>query len=59
MPVATVAAVRKQIQSGSADAVYLIQGEDEVEKAGLARPVAMLSARFVIKDGDQGNGGAA
>ena len=36
MPVATVAAVRKQIQSGSADAVYLIQGEDEVEKAGLA-----------------------
>lgn len=36
MPVATVAAVRTQIQSGSADAVYLIQGEDEVEKAGLA-----------------------
>ena len=36
MPVATVAAVRKQIQSGAADAVYLIQGEDEVEKAGLA-----------------------
>ncbi len=30
-----------------------------VEKAGLARPVAMLSARFVMKDGDQGNGGAA
>ena len=36
MPVATAAAVRKQIQAGSADAVYLLQGEDEVEKAGLA-----------------------
>ncbi|MGE3955286.1 MAG: DNA polymerase III subunit delta [Vicinamibacterales bacterium] len=36
MAVATAAAVRKQIQSGSADAVYLLQGEDEVEKAGLA-----------------------
>ena len=36
MPVATAAAVRTQIQSGSADAVYLLQGEDEVEKAGLA-----------------------
>jgi len=33
---ATAAAVRKQIQSGTADAVYLLQGEDEVEKAGLA-----------------------
>lgn len=30
-----------------------------VEKADLARPVAMLSARFVIKDGDKANGGAA
>lgn len=30
-----------------------------VEKADLARPVAMLSARFVIKDGDQSNAGAA
>ncbi len=36
MPVATPAAVRKQIQSGNADAVYLLQGEDEVEKSGLA-----------------------
>lgn len=36
MPVATAAAVRQQIQSGSADAIYLLQGEDEVEKAGLA-----------------------
>lgn len=30
-----------------------------VEKAGLARPVAMLSARFVMKDGDKSNRGAA
>ncbi len=30
-----------------------------VEKADLARPVAMLSARFVMKDGDQENNGAA
>lgn len=30
-----------------------------VEEAGLARTVAKLSARFVIKDGDQSNGGAA
>ena len=36
MPVATVAAVRKQIQAGTADPIYLLQGEDEVEKAGLA-----------------------
>jgi len=36
MPVATAAAVRKQIQSGKADPIYLLQGEDEVEKAGLA-----------------------
>lgn len=36
MATATAAAVRKQIQSGTADAVYLLQGEDEVEKAGLA-----------------------
>lgn len=36
MPVATVAAVRAQIRSGSADPIYLLQGEDEIEKAGLA-----------------------
>lgn len=36
MAVATPAAVRKQIQSGNADPIYLLQGEDEVEKAGLA-----------------------
>jgi len=36
MPVATAAAVRKQIEAGTADPIYLLQGEDEVEKAGLA-----------------------
>jgi DNA polymerase III delta subunit len=36
VPVATPAAVRKQIHSGAAGAIYLLQGEDEVEKAGLA-----------------------
>ena len=36
MPVATPAAVRKQIESGSADPVYLLQGEDDVEKSALA-----------------------
>lgn len=36
MAVATVAAVRAQIKSGSADPVYLLQGEDDIEKAGLA-----------------------
>lgn len=32
---------------------------DSVEKADLARKIAILSARFVIKDGDQSNNGAA
>ena len=36
MPVATPAAVRKQIESGRPDLVYLFQGEDEVEKSALA-----------------------
>ena len=36
MPVATPAAVRKQIKSGTADPIYLIQGEDDVEKSALA-----------------------
>ena len=36
MPVLTPSAVRKQIESGSPDPVYLLQGEDEVEKAALA-----------------------
>jgi DNA polymerase III delta subunit len=34
--VATPAAVRRQIQQGAPDPVYLLQGEDDVEKAALA-----------------------
>lgn len=36
MPVVTPAAVRKQIAAGTPDALYLILGEDEVEKSALA-----------------------
>jgi DNA polymerase III subunit delta len=42
MPVATPAAVRKQIASGATDALYLLQGEDEVEKSALAADFAEL-----------------
>jgi DNA polymerase-3 subunit delta len=36
MATLTPAAVRKQIASGAPDALYLLQGEDDVEKSGLA-----------------------
>jgi DNA polymerase-3 subunit delta len=36
MPTLTPAAVRKQIQSGAPDPLYLILGEDELEKSALA-----------------------
>lgn len=36
MPQLTPSAVRKQIASGETDSIYLLQGEDEVEKSGLA-----------------------
>ena len=36
MATATAAAIRKQVAAGRLDPVYLIQGEDEVEKAALA-----------------------
>jgi DNA polymerase III subunit delta len=36
MALLTPSAVRKQIKSGAPDAIYLLQGEDEVEKSGLA-----------------------
>jgi DNA polymerase III subunit delta len=36
MPLASPAAVRKQIATGTTDPVYLLQGEDEVEKTALA-----------------------
>jgi DNA polymerase III delta subunit len=42
MPTRTPADVRKQIQSGETDPVYLLQGEDDVEKAALASEFAAL-----------------
>jgi DNA polymerase III delta subunit len=42
LPSLTPAAVRRQIQSGTPDAVYLLQGEDEVEKSALAAEFADL-----------------
>ena len=42
MPVANAAAVRKQIASGEADPVYLLQGEDDVEKSALAAEFGAL-----------------
>lgn len=42
MPVATPAAVRDQIRSGAPAGWYLLQGEDDVEKTGLAREFETL-----------------
>ena len=42
MAALTQAAVRKQIQDGTPEAIYLILGEDEVEKSGLAAEFAEL-----------------
>jgi DNA polymerase-3 subunit delta len=42
MPVSNPAAVRKQIQSGNTDPLYLILGEEEVEKSALASEFAEL-----------------
>jgi DNA polymerase III delta subunit len=42
MPRATVAAVRKQLEAGRPDPIYLIQGGDEVEKSALAAAFAEL-----------------
>ena len=42
MPVATPSAVRKQIASGRPDSVYLLQGDDEIEKSALAGEFADL-----------------
>src|SRR5204862_2034777 len=36
LPIVTASAVRKQIQSGATDPIYLVQGEDDVEKSALA-----------------------
>jgi DNA polymerase III subunit delta len=35
MPITTPAAVRKQIESGTVGSLYLLQGEDDIEKAAL------------------------
>jgi hypothetical protein len=42
VPQITQAAVRTQINSGAPDSLYLIQGEDEVEKAALAHEFEAL-----------------
>jgi DNA polymerase III subunit delta len=42
MPVATPASVRKQIRSGRPDPLYLLLGEDDIEKAALAAEFAEL-----------------
>ena len=42
MSTASVSSVRKQIASGSPDPLYLLQGEDEVEKAALAHEFETL-----------------
>jgi DNA polymerase-3 subunit delta len=42
MPLATSAAVREQIQSGTPDPIYLLLGEEEVEKSALASEFADL-----------------
>ena len=42
MPVATPTVVRAQIASGEVDPVYLLQGEDEVEKSALAHEFEAL-----------------
>src|SRR5438067_13697791 len=42
MPALTPSAVRKQIADGATDPVYLLLGEDEVEKSALAADFADL-----------------
>jgi len=42
MPALTASAVRKQIESGRVDAVYLLAGEDEIEKSALAAEFSTL-----------------
>ena len=42
MPIATPAAVRKQITSGNTEALYLLLGEDDVEKSALAAEFAEI-----------------
>ena len=42
MATLSAAAVRDQIRRGSADALYLLQGEDEIEKTALAQEFESL-----------------
>ena len=42
MPVATPSAVRKQIKSGNTDSLYLLLGEDDVEKSAWAAEFAEI-----------------
>jgi len=42
MPLTTPAAVRKQIESGSVGALYLLQGEDDIEKSALGHEFEAL-----------------
>src|SRR2546429_9767506 len=42
MAIATPAAVRRQIASGTPDPIYLLQGEDDVERSALAAEFAEL-----------------
>src|SRR6185369_10335018 len=42
MPNLTPSAVRQQIRAGTPDSIYLILGEDEVEKSGLAAEFSEL-----------------
>src|SRR3954464_2939198 len=42
MPISSPAAVRKQIASGETDPVYLLQGEDDVERSALGAQFAEL-----------------
>src|SRR5437867_13061289 len=42
MPVTAVSVVRQQIAAGTIEPVYLLQGEDDVEKSALAAEFAAL-----------------
>ena len=60
MPNLTVSAVRKQIASGRADALYLILGDDEVEKVALAAEFAeTIEAELRVFNVDRFYGGDA
>ena len=42
MPISTPAAVRKQIESGSVGPLYLLQGDDDIEKSALGHEFEAL-----------------